>query len=84
MPAPTPGASGQPGQEPRRGRADRVWEVAQGVPPVIGGEESTSGQPAEPPRDAHDQAFLHWFADVATPWSSDLTADLPPSRGPRP
>lgn len=58
-------ASGQarPREEgkPRRARL-MVWDVAQGVPPVIGDPIDAAPVP--------DDDFIDWFAELATPWTA--------------
>lgn len=61
---------GQGGQRP----GDVVWEVARGVPPVIG--EATDPPASPTDESAADTAFIDWFADVATPWTDDLKVSI--------
>jgi hypothetical protein len=52
-----------------------VWDVAQGVDPVIG-EAQVFEPEAEQPESALDDAFVDWFGSVATPWSDDLNVTI--------
>lgn len=54
--------SGRPG--------DLVWEVGEGVPPVIG-EVVQPEQFNAQKRDTLDASFAEWFKGVATPWADE-------------
>ncbi|WP_117209916.1 hypothetical protein [Allorhizocola rhizosphaerae] len=59
-----------------RGKRTMVWQVASGVPPVIG-EASAQEALAEEQLRLAEAEFADWFADLATPWTDDLKVDLP-------
>lgn len=68
-----------PDRGSRGGRAgDVVWQIAQGVPPVIGDVPAPAPKQEQTPEIATvEKAFVDWFADVATPWTDDLSVTLP-------
>jgi hypothetical protein len=76
VPATTGGEPPRQAQRPGRGHGELVWEVARGVPPVIGGDMPASDEQADRKHQLdqlRQEAFVDWFADVATPWANDLT-----------
>jgi hypothetical protein len=76
-PAPAASVDGQGrGQRPARRHGELVWEVAKGVPQVIGSDPPSVGGQASQLPEAHEMAFVEWFADVATPWADDLTIEI--------
>ncbi|GIF90446.1 hypothetical protein [Catellatospora chokoriensis] len=71
-----PGARGRAdGRGGQRG-GDVVWEVARGVPPVIGQAPDPLAASAAAQGSAVEAAFVDWFADVATPWTNDLKVNI--------
>lgn len=64
-----PAGAGRNGSK-RGGRADTVWEVEKGVPPVIEGLSDHSyieGRPSA----KQEADFQDWFAQLAYPWRQD-------------
>lgn len=53
-----------------------VWEVARGVPPVIGQAPDPVTTPAAAEASSVEVAFVDWFADVATPWTDDIKVNI--------
>ncbi|MBV1855290.1 hypothetical protein [Catellatospora tritici] len=75
--SPVGGPSPQGGRgSGRAGRRDMLWHVEQGVPAVIEGLPPASVPATRDEVAAQDEAFVDWFADVATPWSQDLKVKI--------
>jgi hypothetical protein len=72
------GASGRRGDATSEGRRvrDVVWEVSQGVDPVIGATDLAEWRTKQAQRDEEEARFVDWFASVATPWSDDLKVTI--------
>ncbi|GHJ49193.1 hypothetical protein Cs7R123_65350 [Catellatospora sp. TT07R-123] len=70
-----PGQQGARGSG-REGRKDVIWQVGQGVPPVIEGAPRDPGPASRDEMAAVDESFVDWFAGVATPWSDDLKVKI--------
>ncbi|MEV6968615.1 hypothetical protein AB0M47_26220 [Hamadaea sp. NPDC051192] len=65
--APMSGQSGEGGRKRQR-MGTEEWEVAQGVPPVIGSvEDLPQVEEAAPPE---EDAFDRWFTQLASPWEA--------------
>jgi hypothetical protein len=78
---PSAGTSGRGGE--RAGRRMLVWQVAQGVSPVIG-QPPRAAELAEEQLRLAGEAFPDWFAELATPWSDDLKVTPPRRTEPNP
>lgn len=74
MPTPmgTRPGRGPAGGDGRRRGGGYIWDVAQGVPPVIGQSANVDG----PPNPSEEDRFANWFADLATPWADDLNVTI--------
>ncbi len=59
-----------------RRRSNYVWQVAQGVPPVIEPAEADLVIPRRSTVEQED-AFQHWFAELAHPWRTQANSSEP-------
>lgn len=68
--------SGRSDERTRRpGARDLIWEVAKGVPPLIGDDPYEEAE-AQAQKGELDEAFGDWFADVASPWDKEMKVSL--------
>ena len=70
-----PGRRGDTSAEGNRVR-DVVWQVTQGVSPVIGATDFAEQREQQVQREEQEARFVDWFASVATPWSNDLKVTI--------
>ncbi len=84
-PAASPAAGGlgrAGGDAARPVKRIMVWQIACGVPPVIG-EASPADALADEQLRLASESFADWFSDLATPWTDDLKVE-PTRTEPRP
>jgi hypothetical protein len=65
------GGAGSGGAANRQRMATEQWEVAHGVPPVIGEVVAAEEEQEEEAVNAAQEEFEEWYRRIATPWEED-------------